>query len=627
MPTTAAKKQEPPPVAPDPRVALIPLSLIDPNPWQPRTTFKAEDVEALAESIERAGLSQYPALRPAGERFQIQSGEMRFRAYKLINARRPDDARYQALPAVVREVSDEDMSVLALEENRQRRDLSPIEEARAIKRHLEEFGVTQTAMGQKLNLAQETISNMVRVLSLPPEVLALVESGALPFSGARSLLRFKGPKCCHTRVMLAIVEGVRPYNGSIEDYLKNAGLDYGALKGFKLLTERHNYHSHERPVFDVAAFKERFKDEVHVLPDGAEITCNAGAWNEWQGRASKELAARKQKRAQGSSIAEVLKPGATVTQQVDAEGAQPAESWRPRAREDRPVEPRSLLPEEIPDAPAAGRDELPKGFDLERARQALARVQLEPESADQATLDAALGSRARVYGAGSMGYGEYERLDFHDAEGLLDRAECTKGCVWGFAWMHDYAGDGPETRRFVPICTNLHCFRRKRRLNTSRRIAQGKAGLEEENAQLAEALLALEARGGLRMERPAARLILEAMRKHLGSAVVGDSSVRPDDWLVQELGLVTKRPSWGDWDRKVEGRTLKERLEGELDGMSAALLCRLTVKFALMLIRGSTKPSEWQPVARPWIALLSKGDGAAINATLEAREAEGEGKG
>lgn len=163
----------------------IPLEAIEPNPDQPRKKFAAESLEELAGSIRRHGLLQpivvTPVLRPgAAGRFQLVAGERRWRAAQR--------AGLKTVPALVKETRRDQSLELALIENLQREDLNPVEAAGAFDRLAREFGLTHEEIAQRTGKDRATITNFVRLLKLPPQVLQLLADGKLTAGHAKALL-------------------------------------------------------------------------------------------------------------------------------------------------------------------------------------------------------------------------------------------------------------------------------------------------------------------------------------------------------------------------------------------------------------------------------------------------------
>lgn len=163
------------------------LSLIDPNPFQPRVTMDPAGLEELRDSISNHGVLQPIVVRKMASRYQIVSGERRWRAARL--------AGLERIPAVQREVvSDNEMLELALVENVQRRDLDPLERARGFKALMEGLGITQEAVAVKVGLKRATVANHLRLLELPEKVQQAVGKGLLSMGHARALLGLSTPE-------------------------------------------------------------------------------------------------------------------------------------------------------------------------------------------------------------------------------------------------------------------------------------------------------------------------------------------------------------------------------------------------------------------------------------------------
>jgi len=165
----------------DAGVRELPPARIELNPLQPRKSIDEEALEELAASIRNAGVLQPVVVRPASDgMYELVMGERRLRA-----ARR---AGLEQVPAIVRDVDDDRMLELAMVENVQREDLNPIEKARALDRMMEELGLTQAQVAEKIGLKRPTVGNLLRLLELPEEVRQMVSRGTLSGGHARALL-------------------------------------------------------------------------------------------------------------------------------------------------------------------------------------------------------------------------------------------------------------------------------------------------------------------------------------------------------------------------------------------------------------------------------------------------------
>lgn len=167
-------------------VPTISITLLDPNPDQPRQGIGRENLEQLKKSIREHGVLQPILVRSRGERYQVIAGERRFRAAQEVGL--------TEVPAVIREVPDNQMLEIALVENLQREDLDAIEKALSFKAYLAATGRTQEAASARLGLDRSTIANMIRLLELPDEVQTLVRKGLLSMGHARALLSLSDRK-------------------------------------------------------------------------------------------------------------------------------------------------------------------------------------------------------------------------------------------------------------------------------------------------------------------------------------------------------------------------------------------------------------------------------------------------
>ncbi len=159
----------------------LPLDLITPGPYQPRSVFDPGRLEELAESIRHQGVIQPVVVRATGDNeYQLIAGERRWRAAQL--------AGIEKIPAIIRNVPDEIAIAMALVENIQRENLNPIEEATALKRLVEEFQMTHQEAGDAVGRSRSAVSNLLRLLELSEEVRELVDARHLEMGHARALL-------------------------------------------------------------------------------------------------------------------------------------------------------------------------------------------------------------------------------------------------------------------------------------------------------------------------------------------------------------------------------------------------------------------------------------------------------
>lgn len=162
----------------------VELARVRPNPFQPRREFDAAALAELETSIRENGLLQPIVLRPAGRGFELVAGERRFRALQRLE--------WRTAPAIVRELGDEQMLLLALVENLQREELNAIEEAVAYQQLIDGFGLTQAQVASRVGKSRSAVANSLRLLTLPVEVRDMVAADALTAGHARAVLALEG---------------------------------------------------------------------------------------------------------------------------------------------------------------------------------------------------------------------------------------------------------------------------------------------------------------------------------------------------------------------------------------------------------------------------------------------------
>jgi ParB family chromosome partitioning protein len=193
----------------------IPVGAIAPNPKQPRTHFDDETLESLALSIREVGVLQPIVVRRAGEGYELIAGERRLRA-----ARR---AGLATIPAVVRESDDTESLREALIENIHREDLGPIELAEAFRELLEELGLTQETLAERLGVSRSHVANTIRLLALPAEVQQLLAEGRIQAGHGRALLSLADPEAQVSLALRAAAEelSVREVEELVRRYLEH----------------------------------------------------------------------------------------------------------------------------------------------------------------------------------------------------------------------------------------------------------------------------------------------------------------------------------------------------------------------------------------------------------------------
>jgi ParB family transcriptional regulator, chromosome partitioning protein len=183
----AVPEAEKPQILAGDRLAALPVDLLQRGKYQPRSDMRPESLGELADSIKARGLVQPILVRPLprpnpteSQRYEIIAGERRWRAAQM--------AGLAEIPAVIRDVPDEDAVAMALIENIQRENLNPLEEARALLRLIEEFGLTHQAAAEAVGRSRAAVSNLVRLMELTDEVKEMLEHRQIEMGHARALL-------------------------------------------------------------------------------------------------------------------------------------------------------------------------------------------------------------------------------------------------------------------------------------------------------------------------------------------------------------------------------------------------------------------------------------------------------
>jgi len=203
---SSAKTGQESPLLTGGNVELIDLELIQDNPYQPRIVYHRQDINDLAASIQIHGLLQVPPARRKNGGVQLGFGHLRKRAF--LKLAKQDPATWGKMPLDIRDLTDEQMAMFALEENLKRRDITPIEVARAVDNYLTQFSEkTEVEIARQLSMTQGNISNMRRVIKLPAKILEKVDQGRISFTQARELIILE--KLENEELMLAAIRGIR----------------------------------------------------------------------------------------------------------------------------------------------------------------------------------------------------------------------------------------------------------------------------------------------------------------------------------------------------------------------------------------------------------------------------------
>ena len=235
----------------------IPLSRIRPNPFQPRKSFNPDELAELEASLAASGLLQPITVRRAGDAYELIAGERRLRAATNLG--------WSEIPALVKDLDDRSSLVMALVENLQRSDLNPIDEARGYQRLIDEFEFTHQQIADSTGKDRATVSNLLRLLALPDQVIQMVADGKLSTGHAKALVSLPGGTAislareiiAHGLSVRAAEERARGPGGS--ERKKKEGVQAGKAQPI------------DRAAAAIEdAFRKRLQTDVHLVagPDG-----------------------------------------------------------------------------------------------------------------------------------------------------------------------------------------------------------------------------------------------------------------------------------------------------------------------------------------------------------------------
>ncbi|MDX9988369.1 ParB/RepB/Spo0J family partition protein [Thiothrix unzii] len=202
----------------------LPVERVRPGQYQPRTRMDADALQELADSIKAQGLVQPIVVRKLnGGEYELIAGERRWRAAQL--------AGLHDIPAVVRDIPDQAAAAMSLIENIQREDLNALEEAGALRRLIDEFGLTHQQTAEAVGRSRVAVTNLLRLLELQPEVKALLDAGQFEMGHARALLALQGAKQVEIAKLVAQRQlSVRDTERLIKQVLENTNVEIPAFK-------------------------------------------------------------------------------------------------------------------------------------------------------------------------------------------------------------------------------------------------------------------------------------------------------------------------------------------------------------------------------------------------------------
>ncbi len=310
-------------------IEQINLNDIKDNPYQPRLHYNQNRVAELAASIKENGLLQVPIARRIDGTVELAFGHMRKRAF--LNLAK-NDKKVTTMPLDIRDLSQKDMAMFALEENMKRTDVSTIEIARAIDNFITATDTSESEVARRIHMSQGNISNMRRVLSLPEKILEKIEEGKINFTMARGLLILRGLKPYRGQVetdenlMLAAIKliGQSTYGSSYPvtvDGMNRAIADT-VIACFNVVGQAEDWGTHhyygERCLFDTGQCK-KCENLIKINPTKSGVALFCGDQTCWDKNQNehKERAARQAQEEMEKDIAERIKKAAPISQEIE----------------------------------------------------------------------------------------------------------------------------------------------------------------------------------------------------------------------------------------------------------------------------------------------------------------------
>jgi ParB family chromosome partitioning protein len=258
-------------------IIQIPIEQIIPNPYQPRQVFNPDDLEELAHSIKEHGLAQPIIVRKVEGTYELVVGERRLQACKLNNL--------ETIPAIVKDISNQQSCEIALVENIDRENLNVIEIALAFKRLIDEFNYTQESISHAFGRSRSSIANILRLLKLPGSIQGMVKKGELSEGHARTLIDFNNDEALSLQLANEIINrnlNVRESERFIKTFRKPSKPQQKQLQLFDNYVETLSKKlktnvgiKHRRNQLSITVEYDRFKDYISFLDQLCTIEMNA----------------------------------------------------------------------------------------------------------------------------------------------------------------------------------------------------------------------------------------------------------------------------------------------------------------------------------------------------------------
>jgi len=577
-------------------VEQIDLALIDDNPYQPRLSYHRKDIDELAHSIKTHGLLQVPPGRRVDGRVELAFGHVRKRAFAKLAKKEPE--KWHQMPVDIRGLTDDQMALFALEENLKRRDITPLETARAVHKYLTSFpSKTEVEVAGSLNMAQPTVANMRRVLRLPEKFLEKIDQGGLSFTQGKELLIFE--KMANAEEMMkAALGGLRSHGGyghanTVEGLL--VSIHEVASRHFRPLDKKWQGYRWDL-LFDTRAAGCLKCDKIirthPTKSETARYCLDDSCWDRHQAEHREKAAAE----AKATMEAEIIKRAAesvtaeakqSIPQGIPAEA--PAEAATKLKQRSVPLVTDgsgTVLP--VPCGSCANAETCDRSYfhvgDADSDRLVCEKqvdVAAGPEEVKAPSPEVPedilalarekAGTRAEVLDLNDICTGVsywrqvkqgYAILD-DELDHVDDPGECLERCTHGFHYTFDSKASQQKANR---ICSDTKCLGRKKSAFTRAKNADGQSRKRAETRAIKEAIAQTTT-----LDRPRIKLILLAQMdgQHTGRHYYGGTDgKRPAQWL---------------WDKVSAGTPEHDRTGAKLfkaiDKLSDEQLAQLVVEF------------------------------------------------
>lgn len=625
-------------------IQKVKLELIDDNPYQPRSSYSTNKIDELAHSIGQIGLRQIPESRQVDGRYQLAFGHMRKRAFaKLIKrgtkSAYPDIVEHiknGTMPLDVKPLTDKQMVEFAIEENIRRADITPMDVARTIELYLQNFkDETITSAGVKFNLTQGAVSNMLRVLKCPQEVLEKIDNGKINFTMARELLVFQGKRAKgeheswgggkqkkvpkdETYLMREAIKKIGGTYGpsATVDGIKKAIFEV-ARENFPALEKAgSSWYRNNEPLFDTRAagcLKCEHSITCYETKTQARHYCtNPECWEKKQEAHKRKQAAKAKKLAdeevrkqvaemEQARISAAAAPPETISQEIpeapvpaDAEITTEVPSCQmfSKPEEEQPPDAETTgAPEETETAP-----EPEPATEPEAPEKPAAPASVKAAAKDQ------VGTRAQILDLRDLRAGSYGDLKHGyvllnsgfqaPLENMEAPEECTERCTKGF----HYAYDSSRTDGSVLfVCSDPKCVSKKKAAFTRAKNADGQAKKKAEMAAIREAVDKTT-----EIDKPRMLLILEA--EMLGRHVRSYSYSRSDtkEVLMKIIGIQKS-------DQYEHEEDTVKKIRTALIGKSDTELAKIIVEYMLRMFLYDGDIKEYKVNTTGYLNLMKVG--------------------